>query len=87
MNGFKMEELIFNSRTEAMEVINKLNDVVDEYGTASVADLYDLSGIVGNYKNNAYGWTDVSSAKVKMVGLPLNGTGYKIEIDTPVKFN
>ena len=83
---YKMQELIFNTRKEVMEVIGKLNEIVDEYGSASVADLYNLSGIVDSVKDNAYGWTDVSSAKVSMITLPLNGVGYKLEIEEPRRF-
>ena len=33
------------------------------YGTVSVADLYDLVGISGNYTDNKYGWTNIRNAE------------------------
>jgi hypothetical protein len=50
------------SGAEADEVIARLDELIDVYGMASVADLYDLVGISGQYTDNKYGWTDVSSA-------------------------
>ena len=42
----------------------KLNEIIDTYKIASVADLYDLVGLTGNYTDNRYGWTNIASADV-----------------------
>ena len=44
-----------------------LEDMIDQYDIASVADLYDLVGIVGSYTDNKYGWTSVRSARIERV--------------------
>lgn len=73
--------IIFESEEDAK--------TMETYGTVSVADLYDLSGIndlnktilICNYKDNGYGWTDISSAKIVA-----DERGYVLQIDEPVKF-
>lgn len=61
-HGYSCNDVILESRTEAEEVIARLDELIDVYGMASVADLYDLVGISGQYTDNKYGWTDVRSA-------------------------
>lgn len=58
------DDIIVNSRGEAEEVIDRLLDIIDEYGEASVADLYALVGIDSDYTDNKYGWTNLSMASV-----------------------
>lgn len=60
--SYSYDDVILESRTEAEEVIARLDELIDVYGMASVADLYDLVGISGQYTDNKYGWTDVRSA-------------------------
>lgn len=73
--------IIFESEEDAKTIINDLNKTMETYGTVSVADLYDLSGLICNYKDNGYGWTDISSAKIVA-----DKRGYILQIDEPVKF-
>jgi hypothetical protein len=60
--GYSYDDVTLDSRAEAEEVIARLDELIDVYGMASVADLYDLVGISGQYTDNKYGWTDVRSA-------------------------
>lgn len=65
---FSPDDIIFESRGEAEHVRQTLLEVIDVYGQASVADLYDLAGITGNgYTDRSYGWTDLSSAYISSV--------------------
>lgn len=60
-------EIVLETRGEAEEVLSNLVDLTLDYGTASVADLYDLVGITSNFTDNKYGWTDLRSASVSRV--------------------
>lgn len=59
---YDYDDIILSSYGEAEEVLSKMDELIDTYGMASVADLYDLVGISGNHTDNKYGWTDVRSA-------------------------
>lgn len=58
------DDISLTTRGEAEEVLSHLVDLIIDYGQASVSDLYDLVGITGNFTDNKYGWTDLSSASV-----------------------
>lgn len=68
-------EFEYGTRSDAEEVLINMQDLIDEYGFASIADLYDLCGVVGNWTDNKYGWADLRSAKVSMK----RGGGYVID--------
>lgn len=57
------DDVVVDSRAEAEEVINRMNEVIDTYGMVSVADLYDLVGMKPEYTDNKYGWTNIRNAE------------------------
>lgn len=57
------DELIIPSRQEAEEVIDRLFDLLSRYGSASVADLYELTGIQSSHTDMKWGWTELRGAK------------------------
>lgn len=61
--GYSFDDIVIDSRSEAEEVLNQLDDIIATYGFARVADLYDLVGVTGNYTDNNYGWTNIRNAK------------------------
>ena len=40
-----------------------MDELIDAYGFVTVADLYDLVGVTGNYTDNKYGWTSIRNAE------------------------
>lgn len=63
-HGFDFEELVFESRGDAEAVREQLDDMIDRYKVATVADLYDAAGLTAPYTSNKYGWTNIRSAEV-----------------------
>lgn len=61
------EEIILDSRGDAELVLDRLGDLIGEYGVATVADLYDLVGITENYTDNKFGWYGLGGAHVSRV--------------------
>lgn len=64
-NGYDYDDIILESRGEAEDVLDRMDDLLDTYGIVSVADLYDLVGIQGNYTDNKYGWTNLRNADIQ----------------------
>lgn len=62
---YDYEDVVLESRGEAEDVLDRMDDLLDNYGMVSVADLYDLVGIEGNYTDNKYGWTNLRSADIQ----------------------
>lgn len=72
------DEIILESRGEAEEVIAHLNDMIVDYGQATVSDLYDLVGITPSFTDEKYGWTDLrGSGVVRVRG------GYLLDLPRP----
>jgi hypothetical protein len=80
--GFNYDDVVVNSRGEAEDVLTRMDELISAYGLVSVADLYDLVGITGNYTNNKYGWTDIRSAQV----VPVRG-GFLIKLPRALPLN
>lgn len=82
-SGYDFDDIIFDTRGEAEQVLSSMDDLIDVYGTVSVADLYDLAGITGrNYTDNKYGWTDIRTARVVRVR-----EGYTLELPRALPLN
>lgn len=65
--GYDYDDIILDTRREAEEVLDRMQDLIDSYDVVSVADLYDLVGITGSYTDNKYGWTHLRNADVQRV--------------------
>lgn len=75
------DEILLDDRSEAEEVINRLFDLVSHYGSASIADLYELVGLASVHTDNKWGWTDLTGAGVtRMHG------GYLLDLPEPEPF-
>ncbi len=61
---YSYDDIVFDNRGEAEEVLARMDELISMYDIASVADLYDLCGVSGNYTDNKYGWTDIHNASI-----------------------
>ena len=59
----RYDEVILDTRGEAESVLIALDEIIETYGMASIADFYDLVGVTGSFTDNKYGWTNLRSAK------------------------
>lgn len=64
---YDYDNIIFNTRGEAEDVLSRMDELIETYGNASVADFYDLAGVMGTYTDNRYGWTDIRNATINRV--------------------
>lgn len=62
-SGYSHEDILLETRSEAEEVLDNMIALIDQYGQVSVADMYDLVGISGQYTDNKYGWTNLRNAR------------------------
>lgn len=62
-NAYDYDDIILESRGEAEDVLSRMDELIETYGVVSVADLYDLVGISGNYTDNKYGWSNIRNAE------------------------
>lgn len=76
-HGF--DEIIIPSRQEAEEVIDRLFDIISKYEQATVAELYELTGLTSSHTDHTWGWTDLRGAAVGRV----RGGGYLLDLPEP----
>jgi hypothetical protein len=69
------DDIIIPTRGEAELVLDKLIDLTIDYREATVADLYELTGVDAAFTDRKYGWRDLRSAKVVRCK-----TGYIIDL-------
>jgi len=60
-------EVILSSRGEAEHVLDSLIALIDDYGVATVSDLYDLVGITGNFTDDKWGWYELRGSHVSRI--------------------
>lgn len=80
--GYEYDDIILDNRGEAEDVLSRMDELIDTYGVVSVADFYDLVGIIGNYTDNKYGWSDIRNASVVRVR-----EGYMIKLPKALPLN
>lgn len=61
----KFDDVVFESRPDAEEVLSNLVDLVDQYGVATVSDFYTAAGLESAWADNKWGWDNLSSSEVK----------------------
>lgn len=74
-----VDDLIFDSRAEAEEILTYLVDMIDQYECVSVADLYDMAGLTSEYTDQKWGWYSVASGSVIR-----DRDGYTLRLPKPV---
>jgi hypothetical protein len=74
----KFDEIIVQTRPEAEEVIQRMFDLIERYESATVADLYELVGIPGEYTDDKWGWTELRGAGITRIT-----RGYLLNLPNP----
>ena len=73
---YNFDDITLDSKAEADEVLERMEELLDTYGMVTVADLCDLVGISCEYTDNKYGWTNLRNARV----LRLRGNEYMLDL-------
>lgn len=76
------DEIVLSSRLEAENVIDRLYEIVSQFDSATVADLYELVGIDSKYPDEDWGWTELRGATVRRVR-----SGYLLDLPKPVQLD
>lgn len=59
-----IRKIIFESKEDAEKVLDTMINIIDEFGFASIADLYDIIEKSCPYTGEDYGWYNLKVAKV-----------------------
>lgn len=61
-------EVVFDIRSDADDVLERLFDRIQEFNEVTVADFKNLCGISPAYTDRKWGWTDIEKSRVVRVG-------------------
>lgn len=76
--GHDFDEIILASRIEADTVLDRMFDLLKQYESVTVSDLYSLVGITPSFTDNSWGWTELPGARVVR-----DGGGYLLDLPRP----
>lgn len=76
------DDIILSNRGEAEEVLDRLQDLVNDYDVAAVADLYAMIGVTPAFTDHKWGWTSLQGARVD----PVRG-GYLLVLPRTVQLD
>lgn len=72
------EDIIFDSRNDAEDVLCRMFEVIDKYDAISVQDLYEMVGKRSVYTDDYWGWEDLTNASVSRIH-----EGYLLKLPRP----
>lgn len=72
------DDIVLDNRAEAEEVIDRLFNLVSQYDSATVADLYELVGLSATHTDHKWGWEDLQGAGVSRIR-----GGYLLDLPEP----
>lgn len=61
---YEIDDIYFEERMDAIDVLDAICDYLDEYGRVSVYHLYDACGKSCDYTMRNWGWYDLNTAQV-----------------------
>lgn len=73
------EDLFYETRREAEQILGLMHGRMAEYGFVSLSDLYSWVGMDNNFTMQDWGWTSLD-----YVGVVYTSAGYKIDLPQPV---
>ena len=73
-----VEDLVFDTRGDAVDVIEYVAEQIDEYGQVSVADLMSSVGIQPRYTDERWGWTTTDAFEIRQIR-----EGWLVSADRP----
>ncbi len=65
-NVFMVNDITYDNKIDADNVLQTLQDLIYRYRKASVEDFYNASNLKPNFTDSKWGWTDLSGAYVYM---------------------
>lgn len=73
-----VEDLVFDTRGDAVDVIEFIAEQIEEYGQVSVADLMASVGIQPRYTDERWGWTTTDAFEIRQIR-----EGWLVSADRP----
>lgn len=74
----EFDEIVIPNRIQAENVLDRMLDLISQYGQVTVADMLELCGLSGNFTDNKWGWTQLPGVAATRVR-----DGYILDLPRP----
>jgi hypothetical protein len=74
-NRYDTGDILVQTRDDAELVVERMQDIIDKYQVATVADLQSLIGYPSTYVDNEWGWSSLQTVNIQQTR-----NGYVIEL-------
>lgn len=64
-SSYGYNDIVLENRGDAEAIMDRMDEVLDQYKMVSIADLYEFAGLRANYTDQKYGWTNLSNARIE----------------------
>lgn len=81
-SSFDITSIVFDTRKQAQDVLDRLVDYREEYGKVTVSRLYDFSGLTPPISSNKYGWYSLSGSETVTLD---DGYGLRLPKPQPIQ--
>lgn len=61
------QNVVLRNRMDAEDVVDQMRERIRRYGYCSIADLFDLINVTGNYNDNNWGWKDERDIGIRRI--------------------
>lgn len=75
---YSYDSILLDTRGEAEDVVSSMEELINKYGEATVADLCSLVGVTGKWTDSKWGWTDIRDLSYRR-----SGSGYILDFAKP----
>lgn len=62
-SSYDFDEILVDSYAQADKILSEMDAQIGEFGSVTVADMYNYAGLEASWTDNKYGWTNINSAK------------------------
>jgi hypothetical protein len=76
------EDLVLPSRSDAESVLEAIYELLSRYGSVTVSDLYELTGVTPNFIDEKWGWYVLDGSRVRRVP-----NGWLLDLPRPEPLN
>lgn len=73
-----VEDLVFDTRGDAVDILEYVAEQIEQYGQVSVADLMSSVGIQPRYTDERWGWTTTDAFEIRQIR-----EGWLVSADRP----
>lgn len=83
LRSYEVDELIFDTRPDALAVLERMYEMLEEFKAVSIADVMAMIEKSSSHTDLKWGWEDLQGSDIRMV----RGGGYLLHLPRPISLD